>query len=129
MTSHTENVWPFPKLVGIEIKEASGKKVVGTLKVRHDLCTHKDTLHGGAIMTLADALGAVGATLGLPKDAPGTATSESKTNFLRPIFKDDTVTAESVAIYEGRRLSVWQTKIHRGDGKLAAIVLQTQTTL
>jgi len=74
---------PFAKLLGIEIRESSPDKVTAELLVREELCTRPAVLHGGAIMSLADTLGAVATMLNLPEGA-GTTTIESKTNFLGP---------------------------------------------
>ena len=119
---------PFPRLMGVEILEASKERVRGRLTVRADLCTSGHILHGGAIMAFADTLGATGAFLNLPAGA-GTTTMESKTNFIGAAREGTTVEAETTPIHVGRRSSVWQTKITREDGKLVAIVTQTQMVL
>lgn len=80
-------------------------------------------------MALADTLGAIGAYLALPEGATGTTTIESKTNFLAPAAKGATVTAETVPLSTGRRLSVWQTRVIRPDGRAVAVVTQTQLVL
>lgn len=120
---------PFSKLMGVEVSEVSKERVVGTLLVREDLCTAGGILHGGAIMAFADALGALGGFANLPEGAAGTTTIESKTNFLGAAKQGETVTGESTPVQIGRRLSVWQTKITRPDGKSVALVTQTQMVL
>lgn len=120
---------PFSKLMGVEIADAAPEKVTGTLAVRPDLCTAGGIMHGGAVMAFADALGAVGGFLNLPEGAKGTTTIESKTNFLAAAQEGDTVTGEATPVSIGRRLSVWQTRIRRSDGKEIALVIQTQMTL
>jgi len=119
---------PFPRLMGVEMVEATKEKVCGRLLVRADLCTSGHILHGGAIMAFADTLGATGAFLNLPEGA-GTTTIESKTNFIGSAQEGTTVIAETTPVHVGRRSSVWQTKISREDGKLVAIVTQTQLVL
>jgi uncharacterized domain 1 len=119
---------PFSDLMGVEIVTRSPERVTGRLVVREDLCTAGGILHGGAIMAFADALGAVGASLNLPAGAR-TTTLESKTNFLRPAPAGATVTGEAQPLHLGRRSSVWQTRITTEDGKLVALVTQTQMTL
>lgn len=123
------NVMPFSKLMGVEVSEVGKDRVVGTLLVREDLCTAGGILHGGAIMAFADALGALGGFANLPEGAGGTTTIESKTNFLGAAKQGETVTGESTPVQIGRRLSVWQTKITRPDGKSVALVTQTQMVL
>jgi len=119
---------PFPRLMGVEIIEASSTAVRGRLTVRPDLCTAGHILHGGAIMAFADALGATGAFLNLPPGA-GTTTIESKTNFIGSAKEGSVVVAEATPVHIGRRSSVWTTRISREDGKLVAIVTQTQMVL
>lgn len=123
-----ETGMPFANLMGVEILERSPERVVGQLVVRPDLCTAGQILHGGAFMAFADALGAIGGFLNLP---PGTRTTtlESKTNFLGSAKQGTTVTGETTPLHIGRRSSVWQTKITSAEGKLLALVLQTQMTV
>ena len=119
---------PFADLMGVEITERGKDRVVGRLTVREDLCTAGGILHGGAFMAFADALGAIGGFLNLPAGAR-TTTLESKTNFLGSAKVGTTVTGEAAPLHIGRRSSVWQTKITNADGKLLALVLQTQMTV
>lgn len=119
---------PFSRLMGVEILAAEKERIHARLKVRADLCTSGHILHGGAIMAFADTMGAIGAFLNLPVGA-GTTTIESKTNFIGAAKEGTTVTAETTPVHVGRKSSVWQTKIAREDGKLVAIVTQTQMVL
>ena len=116
---------PFATLLGIEIVSASPDKVVAHLVVRPDLCTRPAVLHGGAAMALADTLGAIATVLNIPEDA-STATIESKTNFLGPAPAGSTVVAECTPIHRGKRTMVWQTRISTEEGRLVALVTQTQ---
>jgi uncharacterized protein (TIGR00369 family) len=119
---------PFSNLMGVEVVERDKARVVGKLMVREDLCTAGGILHGGAYMAFADALGAIGGVLNLQ---PGTRTTtlESKTNFLGSAKVGSTVTGETTPLHVGRRSSVWQTRITNDDGKLLALVIQTQMTV
>lgn len=119
---------PFANLMGLEIVERDKARVVGRLLVRDDLCTAGGILHGGAFMAFADALGAIGGFLNLPPGAR-TTTLESKTNFLGSAKVGTTVTGEATPLHIGRRSSVWQTRITNDEGKLLALVLQTQMTV
>ena len=119
---------PFSNLMGVEIVERGKDRVVGRPVVREDLCTAGGILHGGAFMAFADALGAIGGFLNLPAGAR-TTTLESKTNFLGAAKVGTTVTGEAAPLHIGRRSSVWQTRITSAEGKLLALVLQTQMTV
>ncbi|HEY2357325.1 MAG TPA: PaaI family thioesterase [Phenylobacterium sp.] len=119
---------PFSDLMGVEIVEREKGRVLGRMLVRDELCTTGGILHGGAYMAFADALGAIGGVLNL---APGTGTTtlESKTNFLRGAPAGSTITGEATPLHVGRRSSVWQTRITNDEGKLLALVTQTQMTI
>lgn len=119
---------PFSDLMGVEILERSKDRVVGRLVVRDDLCTAGGILHGGAFMAFADALGAIGAVMNLG-GAARTTTLESKTNFLRGAPVGSVVQGEATPLHVGRRSSVWQTRITGTDGKLLALITQTQMTI
>jgi 1,4-dihydroxy-2-naphthoyl-CoA hydrolase len=119
---------PFAALMGVTIVSVTPDLVVGELKVREDLCTRPAVLHGGAYMAFADTIGAV-ATVANLADGMTTTTIESKTNFFSGIPLGDTARAECTPLHKGRTTMVWQTKITRGDGKLAALVTQTQLVM
>jgi uncharacterized protein (TIGR00369 family) len=119
---------PFAKLMGVTIVSVTPDLVIGELTVREDLCTRPAVLHGGAYMAFADTVGAVATVANLP-DGMTTTTIESKTNFFAAIPLGDTARAECTPLHKGRTTMVWQTKITRRDGKLAAIVMQTQLVM
>ena len=102
--------------------------MVGQLTVREEITTGGQILHGGAFMAFADTLGAIGAVLNL-REGTRTTTLESKANFLGSAGVSETITAEATPLHVGRRSSVWQTRITNADGKLLALVTQTQMTL
>lgn len=91
------------------------------------LCTTGDVLHGGALMALADSIGAYCAVLNLPPGA-GTATIESKTNFFRAV-REGFVEAVSTPLHIGRSTIVVQTDLHDDKGRRVARVTQTQAVL
>lgn len=129
MPRHISDAMPFAKFLGIEITESTPDVVKATLKVRPDMCTTGKIMHGGAMMSFADTLGAIGAFQNLPEGATGTTTLESKTNFLGSAPEGTTVVGETTPIHVGRRTSVWQTKVRTTEGKLLGLVTQTQLVL
>lgn len=118
----------LPDLLGIEFVEATPEIVKARLMVRLNLCTVGEILHGGAIMAFADTLGAVATVLNLPQ-GNGTTTIESKTNFLGAARVGSRVLGECVPLHRGKRTMVWQTKVLSEEGKLLAVVTQTQLVL
>ena len=119
---------PFAAFLGIKITHVSPDKVTAELAVRNDLDNRNGTMHGGAVMALADNLGGTATVANLP---PGgrTATIESKTNFFAVIPIGDTAYAECTPLHRGRSTMVWQTRITRRDGRLCALVIQTQIVM
>ena len=122
---YNENNAPFARMIGVRMTLVTKTRIEAELKVTSDHCTIPPTLHGGAIMAFADNLGGVGAFANLPPGAM-TTTVESKTNFLRPVPEGETAKGVCTPVNIGRTLQVWKTEIFREDGKLAAVVTQTQ---
>ena len=118
----------FPGLMGVNLVEVTNERIVATLVVRADLCTTGDSMHGGAFMAFADTLGGVATFVNLPSNAR-TTTIESSTKFLRGAPVGSTVTAECTPFHKGRTTMVWQTLIRSAEGKLCAVVTQTQLVI
>ena len=118
----------LPELLGIQLVEVTPDRVLATLVVRPELCTTGKILHGGSIMAFADTLGAVG-TFANMQPGYATATIESKTNFIGGAAEGTTVTGECTPVHKGRTTQVWQTRITNAEGKLVALVTQTQIVM
>jgi len=118
----------LPGLMGVRLLEISAERVLAEMEVRPELCTTGGVLHGGAYMTFADTLGAVGTVLNLP---PGTSTTTtgSNTKFMAGAKVGTKVRGESVALHRGRTTMVWQTSITNAEGRLCALVTQTQLVM
>jgi uncharacterized protein (TIGR00369 family) len=118
----------FPGLMGLKLRSLEAERVVADLHVRPDLCTTGGILHGGAVMAFADTLGAIGTFINMPA-GKRTTTTDSSTKFIAAARVDTTVSGESVALHRGRTTMVWQTSIRTAEGKLCAVVTQTQLVL
>ena len=118
---------PFALAMGIEVTAASADDVRGRLAWAPERCTSGGILHGGAIMALADTLGAICAFLNLPPGA-GTSTIESKTNFFSAV-RSGHVEAVTHPLHVGRRTIVVQTDVRDATGRRVAQVTQTQAVL
>src|SRR5215213_6098323 len=116
---------PFVKLMGVKIINRSAERSEAELHIRADLCNRRGVIHGGALMGWADTMGGMTASAALTA-GQRTATIESKTNFFAAVPKGDTARAVCMPLHRGRTTIVLETRITRGDGKLAAIVTQTQ---
>ncbi|HXH85027.1 MAG TPA: PaaI family thioesterase [Candidatus Tectomicrobia bacterium] len=117
----------LPELLGIRFVEVAPDRVVAELEIRDELRTIGGALHGGAIMAFADTVGASATAVNLPPGAT-TTTLESKTNFFAP-GRAGVVRAEATPLHRGRRTHVWQTRVTDGEGRLLALVTQTQMVL
>ena len=115
----------FTRLLGVNVLHRSPERTEAELTVREELCNRGGVLHGGAVMALGDTLGGMTAGSSLPAGGR-TATIESKTNFFAAVPLGDVARAVCMPLHRGRTTIVLETRITRGDGKLAAIVTQTQ---
>jgi 1,4-dihydroxy-2-naphthoyl-CoA hydrolase len=103
------------------------EEVEATLQWAPELCTAGGLLHGGVLMTLADAAGAVCAFLNLPAGAR-TTTIESKTNFLGAV-REGEVTAQARPLHVGKTTIVVETDLFDASGRRVARTTQTQAVL
>ncbi|MET0669347.1 MAG: PaaI family thioesterase [Tardiphaga sp.] len=134
MNDKTSGTWradlqpPFADFMGMKVTHVSPERVTAEMAVTEQLSNRNGILHGGALMALADNLGGTAAVANL---GPGqiTTTIESKTNFFAGISVGDIARAECTPLHRGRSTTVWQTRVTRGDGKLAALVTQTQLVM
>lgn len=115
----------FPGLMGVRLTSVAPDRIVAEMVVRPDLCTGGGIMHGGAYMAFADTLGAVGTVVNLGA-GQRTTTTDSSTKFIAGAKVGSTVTGESIALHRGRTTQVWQTMIRNDQGKLCAVVTQTQ---
>lgn len=128
MTPTLLSAMPFAELLGAELISAEPDLVAAQLQWDARLCTVGGALHGGALMALADSCGGICAFLNLPSGSGGTATIESKTNFIRAVHQG-AVTARARPLHVGRRTIVVETEILDDQDRLVAKVTQTQAVL
>lgn len=119
---------PFAATLGLEVICSDASEVRARMQWIPALCTDGGLLHGGAIMALADTVGASCAYWNLPEGSLGTATIESKTNFLRPV-RGGWVVARSRPLHVGRTVIVVETDVVDDGNRLTARVTQTQAVL
>jgi uncharacterized protein (TIGR00369 family) len=118
----------FFKLIGARMTFISKDRIEAEMPVHDDNSNHSGILHGGALMSFADHMGGAATMVNLPAGYR-TTTIESKTNFFAPVPTGDIARAECTPLHRGRSTMVWQTRITRGDGRLAALVTQTQMVI
>ena len=127
-TAVIRDLMPLAATLGMRAGEYTAERVVLSLDWSPALCTAGGVLHGGVIMALADSAGAACAVLNLPDGASGTATIESKTNFLGAVTQGS-VAATSTPLHRGGTTIVVETEVRDDAGRLIAKVTQTQIVL
>jgi 1,4-dihydroxy-2-naphthoyl-CoA hydrolase len=128
LTEQLATAATFAGFLGIEVVSASRDEVRSRLAWDEQKCTAGGMMHGGALMSLADAAGGLCAFLNLPDTARGTATIESKTNFFAPV-RDGWVHGVTRPLHAGKRTIVVDTELFDDSGRLVARVTQTQAVL
>jgi 1,4-dihydroxy-2-naphthoyl-CoA hydrolase len=118
---------PYASALGITLDELTPQCVRGSLEWSPERCTASGLLHGGAVMSLADTVGAVCALLNLPSGA-GTATVDSATNFFRAV-RDGTLRAAARPLHAGRTFIVVRTELTDDAGRAVGQTMQTQAVL
>jgi 1,4-dihydroxy-2-naphthoyl-CoA hydrolase len=118
----------FPGLMGMQLTEVNPERIVASMEVRPELCTVGEILHGGALMAFADTLGGIATVVNLERGAR-TTTIESKTNFLGAMPVGTRIIGECTPLHRGKTTMVWQTLVKSENGKLCAVVIQTQMVL
>ena len=118
---------PFAQGLGVRIDSAGKDEVVGSLDHAEDRATAGGGMHGGALMALADSVGAVCAFLNLP-DGASTSTTSSSTVFLRGV-RSGTVTATARPLHVGRTTIAVAVELRDDRGALVAQTTQTQAVL
>lgn len=117
----------LPHAIGVRPVSVTRKKITATLRVKPMHLNRNRNVGGGALMTMADVMGAAGGVANRPLNYTG-GTIESKTNFFSAA-QGPVLTAVCVPLHRGRTTTVWQTTIRNPDGRVVAIVTQTQITL
>jgi uncharacterized protein (TIGR00369 family) len=118
---------PFAGTTGVVIESASAEEVTGRLPWAPERCTAGGVMHGGALITLADSVGAACAFLNLPPGA-NTTTVETSTRFFRGV-RDGEVRAVARPLHTGRTTIVVQTDLYDAGGRRVAQTTQTQAVL
>ena len=118
----------LPGVLGVRLTSVAPDVVRAEMDVRPQLCTVGGVLHGGAIMAFADTLGAIGTAANLG-EGQRTTTTDSSTKFIAAAKAGTRVTGDCIALHRGRSTMVWQTSVRNSEGKLCAVVIQTQLVL
>ena len=114
----------FNGLVGLQFVDGGEGFAKIRLPVRPEVLQPWGTVHGGAVATLLDVTGGVGAHLSYPR---GTrlVTVEMKINYIAPLGEGALV-AQSEMLHRGRRTTVWKVQaVDEAEGRLRAVATMT----
>ena len=118
---------PFAQQLGIQLSAADAERAEARMAWAPSLCTAGGILHGGALMSFADSIGALVAFLGLPEGA-STATITSTTQLFRPVSAGE-VRAVGEALHRGRTTVTVRTSLYDDRERLVAQTTQVQAVL
>lgn len=102
-------------------------RVIGRVAWKEKFCTVNGNLHGGYLMSLADAVGAFLSVQHLPEGAR-TSTISSSTNFLRP-GPQVVYSIVATPVMAGHRTITVTTNVINPDEKVVSRTTQTQAVL
>ena len=117
----------LPVMMGVRVLEVGPERVTAELQVKREHFNRNGRVGGGVLMAMADVMGAAGSVMHRPDGYRG-GTLESKTNFFSAA-RGPVLTGVCVPLHIGRTTSVWQTSITDTDGRMVAMVVQTQMAL
>ncbi|MBE9373551.1 PaaI family thioesterase [Saccharopolyspora sp. HNM0983] len=121
------DLMPLASELDVRLDAADPDEVRGHLAWAPRHTTAGGILHGGAVMALADSVGAICAHLNLPEGA-GTATIESKTNFFSAL-REGHLHAISRPLHVGTTVITVQTELLDDTARRIAHTTQTQAVL
>jgi 1,4-dihydroxy-2-naphthoyl-CoA hydrolase len=109
----------FDKLLGADIVEASGDRVVMTCELRPDLQQPYGIVHGGVHCSLVESTASIGAALWFG-DRGNVVGVANHTNFLRAA-REGRLTATAEPIQRGRTQQLWRVTVTDDDGRNLAV--------
>jgi uncharacterized protein (TIGR00369 family) len=109
----------FDKMLGAEIVEASGDRVVMTCELRPDLQQPYGIVHGGVHCSLVESTASIGGALWFG-DRGNVVGVANHTNFLRAA-REGRLTATAEPVQRGRTQQLWRVTVTDDDGRNLAV--------
>jgi 1,4-dihydroxy-2-naphthoyl-CoA hydrolase len=107
-------------VLGIELLEISGTRVVATMPVDDRTRQPFGILHGGASIALAETVASLGAAASVDRERFVAVGQEINGNHLRPM-PEGVVRATAVPMHVGRSSQVWSIEIRDERERLVCI--------
>ncbi|MEV4466647.1 PaaI family thioesterase [Micromonospora echinofusca] len=108
----------FVALLGLELDEVGGDRVVIRWQVRPELHQPFGIQHGGVYCSVAETAASIGGALWLGERGRVVGVS-NQTDFLRAV-RDGELTAVGTPVHRGRSQQLWQVEITDADARLVA---------
>ena len=119
----------FPGLLGIHCVELGESHAIMEMPVEEKHMNLMGSIHGGAIVTLADTAAGYGTHTTRPSEASGFTTLELKSNFIRPAT-GGVLQCRADCIHRGRTTQIWDaTVVQKETGRTVAEFRCTQMIL
>ena len=115
----------FMRAIGFEVSKANGEGVEGSVEISPDHHQPMGLVHGGVYSAVAESACSIGASLAVMDDGKYSVGLNNSTDFIRA-FREGTLTVKARPVHQGRTGQLWQCDMTREDGKLVALVTQTQ---
>ena len=109
----------FLRAAGLQVEEATGTRVTGTIAAGPGHHTPWGVVHGGVYTTAVESACSVGASLAVIERGEFAVGLSNQTDFLRP-HVDGELRVTATPIQQGRTQQLWLCEIARADGKLVA---------
>ena len=115
----------FMRLLEIEIEERGPTRIAGSIAA--DARHHQPwgLVHGGLYATAVESFATAGAFEAVKDQGMLAVGVSNHTDFIRP-HRSGRLSVVAEAIQQGRTQQLWQVELRREDGKLCAVVTQTQ---
>ena len=114
------NAPAFLRGAGLEVDEATGTRVTGTIAAGPDHHTPWGVVHGGVYATAVESACSIGASLAVVERGEYAVGLANHTDFLRPHVAGD-LRVTATPIHQGRTQQLWLCEIVRvKDGKAVA---------
>ena len=114
--------------IGIDITEVGPDFLKGIMPVDQRTTQPFGILHGGASCVLSETLGSIAAWMTIDPETHRAVGLEINANHIRAVTEGNVI-GECRPLHTGRRTQVWQTRITNDEGRLVALVTQTQIVI
>ncbi|MCX8563149.1 PaaI family thioesterase [Mycolicibacterium mucogenicum] len=110
---------PFLTAAGLQVTEATGQLVVGTIELGPEHHTPWGVVHGGVYTTAVESAASIGASAAVADRGQFAAGVHNSTDFIRSAT-GGTATVRAVPVQQGRTQQLWDVTITDAHGSLLA---------